>query len=249
MRRFALLAATGALLMACTAPPTSPIPPKRVSNDVEVRTAGTVIHDVRIEGSVDVYAPNVTIRRVRITCGAYWCIRQHEGASGLLVEDADIGPEQTRSEADGIWAESFTGRRLNIHNVSDGIKAWSHVYVAESHIHALSMGVSDHSDGVQVQGGSDIVLERNDIEAGTNAAVFLSSDQSAVTDVVIRDNRLSNGTFTMLVRTGPYGPPRRVQVERNRFAGRAKYGPFSSDIGVAMVGNVQEATGHPVTGT
>lgn len=237
------------LLAACTVvPPGTTVPSRRVVGDLELRQAGEVVQDLQVNGAIDVYASDVVIRRVRVTCGPYWCIRQHDGASRLLVEDADLGPERTRSTTDGVWAESFTGRRLVIHNVSDGMKAWSQVRLESSTIRSLARAPGDHSDGVQVQAGTNIVLERNEIEAGTNAAVFVSSDSGVVSDVVVRNNRLVGGGFTFMVRTGPYGPPRRVELDANRFAGTPRYGFVSTDTSLVMTGNVRDGTNRPVSG-
>lgn len=238
------------VLVSACAPvvPATSAPPRRTVGDLTLRQDGEVVEDVVVNGAIDVYAKNVVIRRVRVTCGPFWCIRQHDGATQLLVEDADLGPTRTRSTTDGVWAESFTGRRLNIHNVSDGMKAWSQVRLESSVIHALARGVDDHSDGVQVQGGTNIVLERNDIEAGTNAAVFVSSDAGAVSDVAMRSNHLVGGGYTVMVRSGPYGPPRRVVLDRNRFGGLPTYGPILSDVALTMTGNLRDGTGQPVVG-
>lgn len=243
MRTVQLVLALGfvSLLTACGAVESRSSVARRVPGPLEIRTAGMVLEDIEVNGPVDVYASNVTIRRARITCGPYWCVRQHDGATGLLIEDADIGPTLPRPTADGLWVQSFTGRRLDIHGVSDGVKAWSDVRIEDSRIHDLTRGVDDHSDGVQVQSGQDIVLDGNIIESGTHAAVFIASETGAVSDVVVRGNVLRGGTFTLSVRTGPFGPPQRIQLLRNRFGGAPQYGAYVADVPVEAVGNVVEA--------
>jgi len=238
-----MLAACGSARLS---QPTKDAPKHQVAAALSVRDDGAVIEDVEVDGPIDVYASNVTIRRVRGSCGPYWCLRQYDEAQHLTVEDSEFAPRAPRSSADGLWVHSFIGRRLNIHDLSDGMKAWSDVRLEDSRIHRLTHGETDHSDGIQIQEGTRIVIERSAIEGGTNAAISIASSSGPVSGVTLRNNQLRGGGYTVSVRSGPYGPPERIVLERNRFGGAPEFGPISSDVVLGGAGNTMEATGRLV---
>ncbi len=236
--RIALLIGVVGLLAgaigACEADRTTVLPtstqPARSIGGLAISTPGVTLSDVEINGAVDVYASNVTIRRARIRGGPYFAVRQHDDAYNLRIEDSDIGPDSPRSTADGLWVHSFVGTDLRIHDVSDGIKAWSDVQLNRVHISRLTRGPDDHSDGIQIQGGERIRIENSTIDGAMNAAIFVTTDAGRVHDLIISKNRLRGGNFTVAIRTGPYGPPSGVQLIDNRFGGVPVYGPLVSDV-------------------
>src|SRR5262249_35467039 len=92
-----------------------------VNGDLTVSTAGAVVDAKDIRGCVLIKAPNVTIRRSKITCtGDYGIgsfIEQYSGG-GLVIEDSEISC--AGSSATAIGSYGLIARRLDITNCENG---------------------------------------------------------------------------------------------------------------------------------
>ncbi len=109
-----------------------------------------------------------------------------------------------------------------------------------NYIHDLSRNGNQHSDGMQLTGGSNIVIRNNTIDwtAGLNSAIMLKADFAPIRNVQVVDNFLSGGQFTLEVfgkydqadkkghRDTPY-PIDDVTVSGNTFDHDYNYGHYS----------------------
>jgi hypothetical protein len=185
-----------------------------VNGNITVTKSGTVIDRKDIRGCVRVQAPDVTIRRSKITCGDFYAVASFDGeysGKGLLVEDSEItcgGP------GTGLGDTNFTARRLNIHNCENGFDINGSVTVRDSYIHDLHQGGGAHTDGIQLAGGSDITIEHNTIfdNNGTSAIISHPTDNS---DVLVASNLLAGGAYTLYC---PRERSRNFRVVANRIA-------------------------------
>lgn len=83
-------------------------------------TAPGVYEDVRVNGSINVNAANVTLRRIEVVGGGIWT----SCAGQLLVEDVTVrrGAATAISDPLALGPGSFTARRLLVLDVPEGIR-------------------------------------------------------------------------------------------------------------------------------
>jgi hypothetical protein len=217
------------------------------SGSITVTTDGAVIEKLDITGSITVLANNVTIRKVRLTSGDYYPIRYFDNNNtGLLVEDSEIiGLSGDVTSA--IAFQHYTARRLNIHGMADGLKADADVLIEDCWIHNLSNGPTEHNDGVQSTGGKGVTIRHNNISGASNATVQTGDESGAATeDMIIENNLLSGGGYTLNIRGTGATVPKNTCVINNRFVHDAAYGPWTlDDPAPTVTGNVYDE-GTPI---
>ena len=127
-------------------------------------------------------------------------------ASGqpFTIVDSELVPTTTSPYWNGIMGSNFTAARVDIHRVVDPIRVLgSNVTVRDSWLHDNSHYVNDplwnggpsHTDSIQIQAGTNIVIEGNRVEGAHNAAVQITQDTSRtrVGTIRIADNYLQGG--------------------------------------------------------
>lgn len=203
-----------------------------------IKTAGTVIDRMDIHGDVQVQAANVTIKRSIIRgstaatrtdalIAAWW------GFKNLRVEDSTLRADHPSVHLDGLSGSNFTASRLDISNVVDTVKVIGpNVTVADSWLHQHFHSDNDpnqpdghtHDDGIQVEGGANIVISGNKITDAHNAAIMITQNYSQTSNVQIRNNALSGGACTInMTQMGKGTPLTGMAISGNRF-GTGTYG-------------------------
>ncbi|MBN1171339.1 MAG: right-handed parallel beta-helix repeat-containing protein [Micromonosporaceae bacterium] len=220
-----------------------------VVGNVTVTTAGAVIDGQDIQGCVAVEAPNVTIRRSKITCREFWAVRSFADTytgGGLLLEDVEIDCGKSNSTAVGSYG--FVARRVNVHDCENGFDIGNTATVVDSYIHSPFEGVDGHTDGIQLSGGAHITISHNTIlnPGGTSAIISHPANNS---DVVISNNLLAGGAYTLYC---PEETSERFRVFDNRFGTTYSktsgvFGPWVYCDKVAeSQGNVWDSTLDPL---
>jgi hypothetical protein len=184
------------------------------TGSVTVHDDGAVIENLLVvDGPIEVFANDVTIRNVRVTNDRrelHWGISQGEGYRGLVVEDSEVYGNRASDQRLGAGIVNHGGmitvRRVDIHTVTDGVMT-SHGLIEDSFIHSPRLFEGDHTDMVQMVGGSPdglpLVIRNNTIvnTEDQTAAVFLSdatgTGQVPVHDVLVEGNLLAGGGFTV----------------------------------------------------
>lgn len=222
------------------------------SGSITVTTPNAVIDGKDVQGTITVSAPGVVVKNSRITGTGYYGVRVTSG--DVTLEDTEISGFQN-----AISGGSWTGLRLNIHSTTqDGVKLDSHVLLQDSWIHDLTPEPGAHADGGQVQSGVvDVVVRHNVIDptnaaTGTlaNSALIIKADFGSTSPgpVVIEDNWLNGGNYTLFVVPGSTGNTiGEVDVRNNRFGSTHRYGYADILQPVNASGNVVDATGAPLT--
>jgi hypothetical protein len=203
--------------------------------DLTITTAGTVIDGLDIHGFVWVKAANVTIRNSIVRGGQAGTTQRSLISStqpGVLIEDTELAPAYPSVNIDGLKGYGFTARRLNIHDAVDTAVIYGdNTTIEQSWLHDNRHYDSDprqgggpsHDDGIQVQGGSNIRLHANTITGGVNAAIMVTQDYSATTDLTITDSWLGRGACTVNIAQKARGPLQGLQVTGNQFTRDSTY--------------------------
>lgn len=222
------------------------------AGSIVAATPGQVIDAKNITGTITVRAANVVIKNSRINAGtAYWGIEIDSGSA--TIEDSEI----TGSAAGAVWGENYTLLRNNIHDFhGDGMKLGDNDTVQDNWIHDATTQGGQHCDGMQLEvGASNVVIRHNNVdpdEDGSNSAVFIKNDlgpNNTVGPVIIDDNLLGGGGFTLYVYKGSSGLKQGgVHVTDNRFLQDGFYGPVATNYTPAeWSGNVYDNNGANIT--
>lgn len=170
-----------------------------INGDYYVQKAGTVVDRKDIRGCVYVQAPNVTIKRSKVTCDWAFAIRSLDkeySGGGLTIEDVEISC--ANSTATGVAHYGFTARRVNVHGCENGFSISNDATVERSYIHDLVHGQDGHTDGIQLSEGGNIVIRNNTIfnqdRAGTSAII---SNETGLSNVLVQGNLLAGGSYAL----------------------------------------------------
>jgi hypothetical protein len=246
------------------------------TGNYEVRTDGAVIEGLRVTGSIDVHANNVTVQNCEVNAsGQIWGIAQIENSgSGLKVFNChvygvplDLAHYDACHVLDGVNG-AVEVAFCNIHGVENGVDLCNYIHDNFIHDFANWVAKDNHTDGVQTYGwagtgGMRIIhntiisietggdFTPNNWQGGSSAIALIEGQH----DLTIDNNLLAGGSYTM------YGPsqhgaaPANVRVTNNRFS--TKYYPRCGAYGThdgfnraapgfVWSGNVWHETGRTV---
>ena len=217
------------------------------SGSIVATQADQVIENADITGTISIKAPHVVIKNFRLNADdAPYAVRVFGDAS-VTLEDGEI----THAAEAAVYGNNWTARRLNIHHMgSDGLKGGGNNRLEDCWIHHLGMTKGAHADGVQLDNGSHFVFRHNTFDLPwwdehdkhvfrTNSVFFINGWVGDINDVVIEDNWLNGGNYTIyaLKQSG-------VHVRNNRMGRDAQYGFLNGHI-EEWTGNRWEDTGKP----
>lgn len=225
------------------------------SGDVVVRTAGTVIEGLDVQGCITVLAPSVLIKntRVRGSCDNLISSR----STGLVVQNVELDGQGDAS-AQGIGSGGFAASGLDIHGVGDGVRANGDVVLQSSFIHDLATVDGSHNDGVQITEGSNIIIRNNVIENPNpqTSAILVGAHQGSIANVLIEGNLLAGGGYALYGGAEPRSgyTIRDIVLRDNSFDTKfypkgGRYGAITAidDPNISVSGNLWQATGQPIT--
>ena len=208
-----------------------------------ITQAGTVIDGADILGGVTVRAPNVVIRRSRIS---------GIGGTGIYVASGSLTLEDSTVSGfdDSVGGDNYTATRVEVTgSEEDGFKIGSNVTIQDSWCHDLLLAQGAHSDCGQVQSGvTNVMIRRNWFDVGDgNSALFLAPDQgpSSSGPLVVEDNVLGGGNYTLQCVDGDDGTYfiDNISISGNHFLNDSAYGPLRLNVPAAIIGNVYQSTG------
>jgi hypothetical protein len=194
------------------------------SGTVTLSTAGQVYENIELTGNIDVRAPGVTIRNVKINATGYWGIDLY--STGAVIQDVTV--IGSKSTVGGVLDEKGSTRmtRMDISGTEDGVKIDSNSTLEDSYIHDLYYNptTDTHNDALQFSGHGGITVRHNKLlspNSGTSAILMGGGEsRPAEHDSRIVDNYMAGGAYTFY---GPYGAPiagksSNVTVTGNRFS-------------------------------
>jgi hypothetical protein len=225
--------------------------------NVTVSTAGAVVENRKINGCVNVTAPDVTIRNSRVLCAGTSAVLS--GSTNLLVEDTEVDCLDGAGRT-GITWRNYTARRVDVHSCDNVTWAESNVLIVDSYLHdpIPCCGPSNpHTDSIQIPtNGSNIVVRHNRVYGGYlsqqnfgNAAITMGGN---VGGIVVDDNVLAGGGYTLRCEHDDLGSGTpALRVTNNRFstvyvATVGGFGPSAECSDEIQSGNVIHETGQPL---
>lgn len=241
----------------CTGVPTG-IVLTVVPGDFTVNTPGFTIDGQDIQGCVTVKAPGITIKNSRITCLGFigvdnWGYAVTGPSDWLTVQDSEI--HCNNGPGTGVGEQYVIALRLNVHGCENGFDVDQGFRIEGNYIHDLTQSAEAHSDGIQMWSTvNGVTIEHNTIFSNTNGVDGTSaiiSPSAGTTDVLIQDNLMAGGAFTLYCRQAGAGT--NYRVINNHFSTRFHdpkvgfYGPWTDCQDEAVVtGNVYDPGLQPV---
>ncbi|HEY3408238.1 MAG TPA: hypothetical protein VGK53_08715 [Propionicimonas sp.] len=184
-----------------------------VNGDMTITTDGTVLDGIDLHGYLTVNADNVTIKNSVVRGGAKatstkalimaWLKPQN-----LQILRTTLVATNKSIYLDGISGSGYTADGVEIINTVDGAKVIGpNVTIRNSWFHGSYYTKGDpthpdnqtHNDGIQVEGGYNVVVEDNRIEAFHNAAIQVTQNNQATHNVTVRNNKFTGGGCTINV--------------------------------------------------
>lgn len=225
-----------------------------VNGDQDIVTNGTIIDSKDIRGCITVDAPNVIIRKSKVSCPG---IAIFNNSSNLLVEDTTIDCQGVLGGTAITW-RNYTARRINASDCENVLWAEGDVTIEDSYIHDLieyNIVTDPHPDGIQVPTSANITIRHNRIYGMSRNLAFSNSavtSSGGISNYLLTDNLLAGGGYT--VYCDGIGNTN-YRVTNNRFSTIFSptvgfYGPIASceTTATQFSGNVYHETGLPLPG-
>jgi hypothetical protein len=202
----------------------------------EISRSGTVIKDIDLTGSIDVWANNVTIENSVIRSNSWWGINLRPGYHGLRVIHCTIiglpgrGPDAgyedygVSSSSGGYIAvgwDNISGFAAGI-SLGEGYIHDNYVHNEQAFIPAASPGLWSHDNAFISDGGTHLTIQHNTmldqvpVTKGASSSIGLYYDASPVRDVLVEDNFMAGGAYCLYPGGGPSS--RNVVIEDNVFS-------------------------------
>ena len=182
---------------------------------IEIKQSGTIIKNVELTGSIDVYANNVTIEDSVIKASNWWAINLRTGYHGLRVLHCTLVglPGQGPDNGYENYGVSSAGSNVevgwsDISGFGDALSLGSG-YIHDNYVHDLQSfmpaGYSyyNHDDDIISNGGSNLTIRHNTLlnqlspQKGASSALALYDDFGKITKVSVIDNFLAGGSYTL----------------------------------------------------
>jgi hypothetical protein len=217
----------------------------------EISRSGTVIKDIDLTGSIDVWANNVTIENSVIRSNSWWGINLRPGYHGLRVIHCTIiglpgrGPDAgyedygVSSSSDGYIAvgwDNISGFAAGI-SLGEGYIHDNYVHNEQAFIPAASPGFWSHDNAFISDGGARLTIKHNTmldqvpVNRGASSSIGLYYDSAPVRYTLVEDNFMAGGAYCLYPGGGPSSS--HVVIEDNVFStlyhrSCGYYGPVAS---------------------
>ncbi len=212
-----------------------------------------------VDCGINVYAPNVTVRNVKIvlTSVDMWALRVADGGSATIsyveIAGKDKGTGSVQYAILNQTNNMVNVDHVNLHHCADCIQG-EPMTVTDSYIHDLANPPNAHVDGFQCNAKCGVTLRHNTIlnEWPQTAAIALFGDFGTPVNSVIDDNLLAGGGYTVY---GGTSASTGIKITNNRFSTMyyPKGGSFGTDsranrtgTGNVWSGNIWDHSGEVV---
>jgi hypothetical protein len=221
-----LTAVTGNLIVT---EPNTVIDGKKISGNIDIRAAGTVIKNSEIGGFI-----------VNDNTSSFYA---------FTVRDSTVGPASGCStwQNGGIGTKNYTVEGVKLRGFTDGLRiAGSNVLIKDSFVTLCGNDVNAHSDGIQAYGAAganNIVIDHNVIDQrpvideAQTAPIFIPNDSANQGNqgltATVTNNVLAGGGYSLRVFGSlPFSAP---SISGNKIVDKTfGYGPV--DVECSKVG-------------
>ena len=213
---------------------------------LQVTGNGANLTGLRLSGTVNVSASNVTLKDLSITVGgdssagdSYGVTLDH--TANVTIEDSNIQGTNTTTGRMGegikdVYTDS-TGTQVlnnNIQKTDTAIQLYQGV-IKGNYIHNLGLIDGDHVNGITTNGDTKpLDIENNTIlnKFGQTDAIGLFQDSGIVANVTINNNYLAGGGYTIYGGDGSIGQSSNIKVTNNQistmyFPNGGQWGPVA----------------------
>lgn len=238
------------------------------NGSITTNSDGQIIQNMTINGDIVVNNNNVTIRCVKLNMqpNTIYSINASNG-SNTLISHVEVNGNDVYGPNTAIQGSDYTSEYVDMHNTEDGWHAGWNTVIRDSYCHDMLYADGaygpTHSDCIQVTGYggasfeppvNNITISHNTLRPWdghtgaqhANSAVFLKTDFGEIDNVLVDNNLMDNGTYTIYSRIGNCsgcGAPTNVKITNNRFGQGYEYGLSSIDGSVTWLNNVWNSTG------
>ncbi len=216
------------------------------SGSIVVETAGAVIEGLDIKGSVVIAAPNVTLKNCKVTDAGFDVVLVKPGITGVTIQDCEIDNQ-------GVGGQGIAGQgtflRNNIHDCADGIDVrGDNTLIEGNFIHTMRGTADSHFDGIQADGKfSNLTIRHNTVmnENTQTSAIMLDNYWGPIDKVVIEDNLLIGGGYTVYINEMGAGQPGGGPVTNVRFVNNRLSGGYWGSLDLrTQLGNKPIISGN-----
>ena len=212
------------------------------TDGMRINDDNTVIDKLSITGSITISANNVLIKNSLITSTGLYAINILSGYTNIIVEDTRIRQVGINGSAAVNGSSPYTLRRVHITGGADNIKAHAGILVENSYITGVYKKPGSHNDVVQVRSGSGYEFRNSTFigpwQQSTSAFIIQAKDNN-VDDVIIRDNYISGGGYSIYTNQENGYLMTNTFVTNNRFESNSwQFGWKSANVGIYS-GNTQ----------
>jgi hypothetical protein len=186
--------------------------------DLRITTAGQVVSDLRVTGTVIVDAPNVTLKRVLVVA-PYGATAVRQNAGGLTVADSELSGGSSLTQG----ANGLTVRRSRLQS---GVTIAGGAQLYDCFL--------DTADVLVTSGSSSVLLRHN-----TMGQVTMNDLEAPIHGVTVDDNLLSQ--VDAPTQSGSAG----IHVLNNRFRGNAPSTGWKSGADYQWSNNTYVDSGAP----
>ncbi|HEY7049805.1 MAG TPA: hypothetical protein VH373_21490 [Jatrophihabitantaceae bacterium] len=230
------------------------------SGCIIARTPGQVIENVSITGcTIDVSAPNVIIRNVKIVIDSpeEWAIIIRGPGSATIdhvdLSGVDAGAHGVQYTVLSQTTNPVSVTHANLHNCSNCIQG-DYVTATDNYIHDVGGPPEAHLDGILCisNHGCHLTATHNTV-LSKGIAIALYGDFGTPVDSVISNNLVGGGSYTLY---GGTSKSTGIRINDNRvsravFAKGGIWGPLAyfwpHNPGNTFTGNIWDDTGKPIT--
>lgn len=221
----------------------------KASGPLVINTPGAVIRGLDIKGDVVINAPNVTLIDCKISSDSFAVVLIKKGVTGVTVQNCEIDNQ-------GVGGQGIAGQGTfianNIYGVADGIDVrGDNTLIQDNYIHDMRGTPGSHYDGIQADGNfSNLTIRHNTVinDHTQTAAIMLDNYWGPINNVVIDNNLLIGGGYTVYINEmasgQPGGGPLTNVTYTNNHVGGGHWGPLDlrMQLGnkVTMSGNVND---------
>lgn len=199
----------------------------RPSGSVTVSTPGAVVNGLDINGTLTIAAPNVTVKNTRISASAFWVVTIKDNATGARFDHVTVdGHGMQGAEGTSGVVGPGTFAAVDVSGVENGFVPGTGSTITDSYVHGLSAPGAPHYDGIQIDGGvRNITVSGNTIvnNQGQTSAVMVDNYFGAATGIVVTNNHLVGGDYTVYADASFNNNPVSVTYAHNRM-GKGVYG-------------------------